>query len=428
MGAHETTRDEKEKARDASSSEPADKAESTMSEGQPNQELTAAGFIDHNPLVGGPDEQTMNIQHPDELPHASGAEVLTKRPPQLTLIKNAADPETEVPDAPIVANPPASWPFGNDSDISLLENEPQAASAQPKVESIPPKAFSESTSGAIFGVEVEHATEDVDPAQLPPSVAERLQPNRDVLLRRDESVLADLEAARGGTLHRVRDQSMAALRRFESLPRRKQLLWVMAPYAGALLLIVVLLYLRSPEPTQIPTQPTVVVAANAASPEATPVEPEGQSEKAAQPEVTARPEATAQPEGTARSENAANTAAAGSTPVAANEASTAAVIQAALAKAEPEPSAGVQTQIHKLPIRASLFVRQDGDYKRAARLRAGAEVIVFTNFPTDEGWVLAQSSKGTIGFLPAANLKGERDPELEPTKKPPKRTRRRRRR
>lgn len=420
MGAHETTRDEKEKARSSSSSEPADKAESTMSEGQPNQELTAAGFIDHNPLVGGPDEQTMNIQHPDELPSASGAEVLAKRPPQLTLIKNAADPETEVPDGPIVANPPASWPFGNDSDISLLENEPQAASAQPKVESLPPKAYSESTSGAIFGVEVEHATEDVDPAQLPPSVAERLQPNRDVLLRRDESVLADLEAARGGTLHRVRDQSMAALRRFESLPRRKQLLWVMAPYAGALLLIVLLLYLRSPEPTQIPTQPTVVVAANGASPEAAPVEPAGQPEKTAQPEATAQPENAVQPEDTANTAEAA----AKTTPAAANEA--AAVIQAALAK--PEPSAAVQTQIHKLPIRASLFVRQDGDYKRAARLRAGAEVIVFTNFPTDEGWVLAQSSKGTIGFLPAANLKGERDPELEPTKKPQRRTRRRRRR
>jgi hypothetical protein len=96
--------------------------------------------------------------------------------------------------------------------------------------------------------------------------------------------------------------SIAAVRMFESLPRRKQILWVSAPYAVVILLVLILVQLREPPATApvIPVRsaavmcerPQAIAVAETAiptiptpapSPTATPLSPR-------EPPATARPE------------------------------------------------------------------------------------------------------------------------------------------
>src|SRR5204863_6744349 len=109
----------------------------------------------------------------------------------------------------------------------------------------------------IPGVPLPPATDDVE--------------NKNYVLRGSESVIAEAIQARAG-LGRVHglarhasvamrdvlaggfevasyigDGSIRAVRKFEAMPRRRQIIWVATPYAVVIVLVLLLVHLRSPE-------------------------------------------------------------------------------------------------------------------------------------------------------------------------------------
>lgn len=201
-------------------------------------------------------------------------------------------------------------------------------------------------------------------------------------LRRNESVLAEVAAERRSTLWRVhvaarrmstelraavdrlQASTKSAVRRFETLPRKRQLMWVLAPYVGALVLILLL---------------WAIGASDADSAE--PVPPPGRSKVAPTPVQEAR------------------------VPAPAPEQAPPTVEQPPARKPAPAP-AELRTELHQLPVWSRLYTRPDAGYKIAAHLRPGTKVTIYPDFPTEPGWHLAESEKGTIGFIQQARLDG----------------------
>ncbi len=210
-----------------------------------------------------------------------------------------------------------------------------------------------------------------EPTQLRPDLAPRV--------RNEDSVVAEIVRARGDTLWKVgamarrmsndlkdavvvlHDSSRSALRRFESLPRRKQLMWVAAPYLGAAFLVGLLLALNSAAHGPVAISPISTAIAEPAAPPVTPM-PDLQPVTPPAPAVERTP--------------------------------------------EPPPAPAPEPVLRELPVRAVLYVRPDIRYNAAAHLRARSQVTVYTDFPAPEGWVLAVSEKGTVGYLEAARLEG----------------------
>lgn len=242
----------------------------------------------------------------------------------------------------------------------------------------------------------------------------------DVHLRREESVIADAMVVKNDALFRAREyarrastvaaergvrfastigeHSVAALRKFEAMPRKKQLVFVAAPYALAAVLVLVLLQVRSSEPQAAP--------ANRVTPPA-PVEAPVEAPVAA---AAAAPAPTPAPE---------------EIPLIAPRPTRAAPTTAP--KEEDLGRVNIGASIERtLPRRTRLFSRP-APGKHSARLRKGAAVTIYPDFPAKDGFVLAQSAKGTIGFLSVLHLDGKPDPKIEKKRRNKRRRARRRR-
>lgn len=255
-------------------------------------------------------------------------------------------------------------------------------------------------------------------------------------LRREESVIAEAAALRGGPMvalqklkkrlgtlsstrgldfvNAVAEVSLRGLERFQRLPRKKQLLWVATPYLCAALLVWVLFEMNrrgdgeaegpvvavdTTAPAAAPANTVVRVRVKPMEPETPEVErPEAAPAQVATPEVPT-PEVP--------------------TPEAAREAPTAKTIAV-----EPA-AAALGGEARVLPVRSALYIRPDAAVAKAARLRAGSKLTVFSAFDAPEGWVLAQSEKGTIGFVSTLHLEGKRDPAIDLEPGTTKKTRRR---
>jgi hypothetical protein len=202
-------------------------------------------------------------------------------------------------------------------------------------------------------------------------------------VRREDSVIAEIARARSDKLWKVgvvarrmstqikrsvdvlHDSSRSALRRFESLPRTKQIMWVAAPYLGAAFLVGLLMAFDEKETVEITASPVPMAEAKPQAPEV--------------PEV---PEVVTQP-----------------------------------VKA-PEPQ-GFKKETHQLPVHATLYARPDGELK-IARVRPQL-LTVYPQFPTDEGWVLVVTEKGTVGYVEKARLEGDPEPKAKKKKIRPRR-------
>lgn len=227
----------------------------------------------------------------------------------------------------------------------------------------------------------EKADPDWSPRAIRRELDEVIPPN----VRREDSVIAEINAARNEPLWKVgavarrmstqirgavdvlHDSSRGALRRFESLPRSKQIMWVAAPYVGAAFLVGLLMALDDEESVEISAVP--VPAAIAAKPAPKPVQ--------------------------------------------------AKVVEAPSLPAPAAPK--VERETHQLPVHATLYARPDSDLK-VARVKPQL-LTVYPDFPTEEGWVLVVTEKGTVGYLEKARLDG--DPEPKKGKKKKVRPRRR---
>lgn len=247
-------------------------------------------------------------------------------------------------------------------------------------------------------------------SQTPAHVSVPPESSRPVL-RREESVLQEAARVRNSPVHRigraaghlrtqlstagralavrVTESGVAAMRRFERMPRWKQVLWVAAPYASALALVGFLMLSRpgavdvmaEPLPAERPTVPIASSAQEGpASANQAPDPAEAQS--AALPEVGADPD-----DGAPRIEEAEE--------------------QTSLA-----PTRLVRQKI-TLPRGSALYIRPTAEVIRSARLRAGHVVTIYPDFPAPEGWVLGQSEKGTVGFISTLHLAGQRDPQID---------------
>jgi hypothetical protein len=231
-----------------------------------------------------------------------------------------------------------------------------------------------------------------------------------VRLRRDQSVIADAVAARNGLWkmqslakrattdlasalstigylagRAVTNSSVAAIRRFESMPRKRQIMWVSLPYLVVGCLVLLLLQLR-----EVPAQATVIVAA-----------PEAQIEThhALDAPLTQAPIPAPAPKGSD-------------------------VLKAALGSATdkpiPAPRSITRPESVHVPISSSLRVKPDAGSAKVARLKANARVYVYRDFPTNDGWVLAQRPSGEIGFLIASHLEGKKEPRFEKDRTKPR--------
>lgn len=324
---------------------------------------------DHNPTQRSVhlDEDTMAISEPPPLP-------------KLRLVTDAKEDEK------------AAWPFGEDPG-SMVASAPAA-------EVDDADADTNRGSAERFGARKRSADATVggnlERFPLPPPT-EFGAP--DVEIRNEESVVAEAMHIKSDTMWRVKqyarrastvmskqtyaianslgDQSVAAIRRFESLPRQKQLLWVAAPYFVAAILVVVLLQVRTGEPqaatNAIPALPETTEVADAT---------DNATDDVDVPLVAPRKKVADDDIG------------------------------------DPDIGAGVE---RTLPRRTRLFSRPEAG-PHSAKLRKGAKVKVFPDFPAPDGFVLAQSAKGTVGFLSVLHLEGENDPAIDK-----KRKRRRRR-
>ena len=204
------------------------------------------------------------------------------------------------------------------------------------------------------------------------------------LIRGPDSVVSEAVRSRGpvqafghwiGTASqavrvRLSDTSAVAVRRFERLPRWQQLLCVAAPYLSAFLLVAYLFQLRVAGPSPIVMVP---------SPPATP------SAVGDAPSAKRGPPAEQQP-------------------------------------ADRAPA--IKHHTVQLRRRSSLFIRPNPSATRAARLRRGHVVTVYPDFPSPDGWKLARSSRGTVGFISTRHLEGKPDPAINAARRARKRRRR----
>jgi hypothetical protein len=209
-------------------------------------------------------------------------------------------------------------------------------------------------------------------------------------VRREESVIAEIARARNEKLWRVgavarrmstqikrsvdvlHESSRGALRRFESLPRSKQILWVAAPYVGAAFLVGLLMAIDEKETVAITAVP-----------------------------VPAAVEANPSPQ-----------------PIIA-EAAAAAVAEAPAPPTAPAPRSPMVKERHQLPVYATLYARPDDELK-VARVRPQL-LTVYPDFPTEEGWVLVMTEKGTVGYLERARLDGDPEPKTKKKRVRPRR-------
>lgn len=218
-------------------------------------------------------------------------------------------------------------------------------------------------------------------------------------LRRDESVIAAAYAARSSPMARAKsfwartrsslqdgsqsltsvlgETGLSALQRFEQLPRKSQLLLVAAPYAGALILALVLFQLRGKaEATEaLPTPAAPVPAAVVAT-----VAPVSLNTKVAEPEpaIVSPPKVT--------------------------------------------PMHGVK---RVLLDKAILLGRPDTEGPQVVKLRPGTSLSTYPEFPAPAGWILVQSEKGTVGFLEQAAFDRSPAPKAAAPAKAKKKLRRR---
>ncbi len=250
-----------------------------------------------------------------------------------------------------------------------------------------------------------------DDAALPGSGRERgpwsTDPRLDIGLRSPEEVAAEAASLRRGPLRalgaslarlfgRGLETTFSALVRFESLPRRRQLVWAIAPYVAALGLVLILFGLTRGPGEQAPLQ----IAA------APPSEPELDARAGT---VVRHRIAPARPgESASRVVTIASRGG--------MEARSAEELEAEEPADVATPASAAQAMVGEpavLPVRSALFIRPDVQVARAARLPAGAHLTVYPRFPAPGGWVLAQSAKGTIGFLSRRHLAGQPDPAVE---------------
>ncbi len=261
-------------------------------------------------------------------------------------------------------------------------------------------------SGRSFG---SSARDDL--AAPPPRRSERgpwpTDPLLELGLRSPEEVAAEAASLRRGPLRELGaglssligrgvEGTLGALLRFESLPRRRQLLWAIAPYVAALGLVLVLFGLTRGPGEQAPLQ--------IAPPPPSEPELDARADTVVRHRIApARPGESAPRVVTIASKGGM-------------EAKSAAELEAEEPADAPTPASAAQAMVGEpavLPIRSALFIRPDVEVARAARLPAGARLTVYPRFPAPAGWVLAQSAKGTIGFLSRRHLAGQPDPAVE---------------
>lgn len=359
-------------------------------------------------------------------PLLSGAPPARERPPALP--KRASPPA--LPSASAEEDVVAAAPATNERSGHLrLVSEPRP---EPEARPEPPRrrvtrpllapSRVRSTNGRAFGT---------NPARspTPPPVSMAIKAELDEWtppLRREESVIQEAAALRGGNLSKVKrslgglgsallergmplvsrlgEAAVRAIRRFEKLPRRTQIALVAAPYLLAALVALVLSARGGEE--EVPTEAQLV----AATPEV--VAPEPPAAPTTSPDAVA---AQAEAQAAAHAEEVRQAA----------EAKVAAALQATLPTADE--AARMSGEARVLPRASALYRRPDGKYKGAVPLSAGTPVETFDRFPAPEGWTLALTQKGTVGYLSLLHLADEDDPRLETKAKVKRKARRRRR-
>lgn len=333
------------------------------------------------------EEDTMAIPEPPPLP--------PKKPKTGRHLELVPDPQEPAK---------ATWPFAEEDPSSVVLPRRRTLSRRPpsRATSSPHLGKGRRGQPTIGG--------HLDKFPLPPPTEfGDANPN----IRREESVIAEAQFVKNDALFQARryarrassivadhgyrfastigERSVAAIKRFEALPRKKQILWVFAPYLVAAVLVLLLLQLRSGEPR--------AATAPAANPPAAAAVADVRAPEAVEDPPLIAPRPLPPP--------AAKTA----------------VAKTDVAKTDEVGSPDVGAGIPRtLPRRTRLLSRPEPG-RHSARLRKGAEVTVFPDFPAPDGFVLAQSSKGTVGFLSVLHLEGQSDPALDKRKK-----RRRRRR
>lgn len=355
----------------------------------------------------------------------------------------------------------------------LAETETQEASPLdpwfPQASSLPSPALS--VSGPNFGAARPNPTPTgvrVERLGLPPAM-ELDRPR--IHVRRSESVIREAAVSRSPMTragHAARHaswgvarvlstigsaaaslvgaHSVAAVRMFESLPRRKQILWVLTPYVVVVALVFLLVYLRDPGRSagtvapisihvperEVPEQGNTVASGQRPDPypeavrsspqefarEGSPPEPVHAD---TEPEIVDARSRLAEPRSQVLGrespiiEGGPRIPVRGRTPP----------IRGALASPAPMPAEGLSEVDrsasasqggglpHVLAIDSYLRAKPDPRARRVARLKSRRSITVYPRFPAQHGWILGQKSSGEIGFLPLAHLSGRKDPDLD---------------
>lgn len=341
---------------------------------------------------------------------------------------------------PTIATAPPPLPTGRPKLAIVARNtSSELANAKQAAESRAKKTESRAPAERSRGHDI--STGVIIPGLPLPPPTDLEQPQ--FRLRRDESVIAQAvlsrkpldrvqEVARrasadaAGALSNigaaaaeyVGQGSLQAVKRFQALPRKKQILWVAAPYAIVLLLVLVLIQLRDPArgaPSIVPT--------GRSEPAQAAIAPEGLLPPAS---AAPRPHAPAKTEPTPLAKIAL---ASGPQPsplsklIEKSEHLTAASDSGFGQGLDRLTDSGRSARglWRTIPIASSLRVKPDGNALRVARLRSKSRLIVFPDFPARDGWILAQRTSGEVGFIPRLHLDGKRDPRFD--KDEPKRVR-----
>jgi hypothetical protein len=333
----------------------------------------ASSMLDDSPFEQSP---------PPPLPARSGPKLALVA--QWPFAPDAANAGTDVaePRSPVPSSPGAR--VKSDNKPKSVKPRPASKLVVWSGDGTPPKrSETKALNAKIPGVPLPPATDDLS--------------KRPYHLRRSESVIAEAVAARHGigrvhALARrastcVRDViagsldfasligegSIRAVRKFEAMPRRRQIMWVATPYAVVIVLVLLLVHLRSPESA----------AANVIAPQTAAVEKPIQVKA----------------------------------PVPAPDPTPVAVIEKPVAQepppAKPEKISGTWQEVQAL---TWLRSTPEIEAEKLVKLKAGSKVIIFSEIATKEGWLVAQKPGGEIGFLKATSLE-KRDAEEKPVVK-----------
>jgi hypothetical protein len=254
------------------------------------------------------------------------------------------------------------------------------------------------------------AVHAVLPVSLPPATEETN--SRAIRARRSESVIAEAEAMRGGVGKKIsvlsrrastsfRDAmaggfevasylgegSIRAVRKFESMPRRRQILWVATPYAVVILLVLLLVHLRSPDNTVASS--TVQMKRPLTETDAQIAPPVQRMQAAAQ--VTPEPQPIPVPD---------------PAPV--------------LVKEEPkriEVTAKISGTWQEVQALTFLRSRAEAKGAKVSRLDRGQKVVIYHEMPAKDGWLVAQKPGAELGFLKASALEPRPETAEKPVKK-----------